>query len=250
MPDECVDFSKRRVRVLKKPKKRLVKEIFNARLARAQALPQGDGWIAAAYWNNETGRVISSLTTTWEVPPEPTTQSGQLIYLFNGITCYGADNAILQPVLQWGVSADGGGSYWAVASWYVHTSGDAFKTPLVRVNVADRLTGAIALSGTSGSAFSYNCEFLGLPGTSLHVLNVPELTWVSHTLEAYGAASCTDYPATTRSIFRNINIKAGDTVPEARWSTETRVKSCGQRVEVVNDSAAGGQVDIYYGSGA
>ena len=28
-------------------------------------------------------------------------------------------SAVLQPVLQWGVSAAGGGNYWAIASWYL-----------------------------------------------------------------------------------------------------------------------------------
>jgi hypothetical protein len=83
----------------------------------------GSGWIAYTYWNNGTGNSITSFETTWEVPPPPASDSGQLIYLFNGIQNYGSNYGILQPVLQWGTSPAGGGPYWAVASWYVTSLG-------------------------------------------------------------------------------------------------------------------------------
>jgi hypothetical protein len=247
MPDQCVDFSHARARLLHRAQKTMIKEVTNPDLSRPQAFAAEDGWIADAFWNNDSGQPISSLKTTWEVPPQPSQDSSQLIYLFNAITRFSDDNAILQPVLQWGVSADGGGNFWAVASWYVHTSGDAFKTPLVRVSTGDTVTGVMTVISQSGGFFSYNCQFEGIAGTSLHVLNIPELLWVSQTLEAYGAATCSAYPATTHTSFRNINIQTGTVVPTVHWSTETKVTSCGQRVNVVNDSAAGGQVDIYYG---
>src|SRR5262249_32942849 len=61
----------------------------------------GSGWITYASWTNNTGAPISLFSTTWVVPPAPATQSGQLIYLFNGIQNSGF---IYQPVLQWGSS--------------------------------------------------------------------------------------------------------------------------------------------------
>src|SRR5690349_2274233 len=45
----------------------------------------GSGWIVYADWSNATGNAITSFETSWTVPPEPTTQSGQTIFLFNGI---------------------------------------------------------------------------------------------------------------------------------------------------------------------
>jgi hypothetical protein len=89
----------------------------------------GAGWICATFWNNNTGSPFSVIRTTWSVPAFPTTESGQLIYLFNGLQVQvtGSNPAltglhILQPVLQWGVSPDGGGRNWAVASWFVGTT--------------------------------------------------------------------------------------------------------------------------------
>jgi hypothetical protein len=99
----------------------------------------GSGWIAYTYWNNGTGKSITSFKTRWVVPPAPVNDDGQLIYLFNGIQNYGYNYGILQPVLQWGASPAGGGSYWAVASWYVTSLGAAFYTPAVKVNPGDTL---------------------------------------------------------------------------------------------------------------
>ena len=80
----------------------------------------GSGWITFASWTNTTGTPASSFSTTWVIPDPQATQSGQVIFLFPGIQ---NETMIYQPVLQWGVSAAGGGNYWAVASWYVGGQG-------------------------------------------------------------------------------------------------------------------------------
>src|SRR5437016_3270931 len=105
----------------------------------------GSGWIAYAYWTNNTGHPVTRFATTWVVPPPPQTNHNQTIFLFNGI-----QNAtmIYQPVLQWGPSAAGGGAYWSVASWYVDgQGGPAFHTNLVRVNPGDVLLGVMTQTG-------------------------------------------------------------------------------------------------------
>jgi hypothetical protein len=202
----------------------------------------GSGWIAASYWNNTTRRAITSFRTTWQVPAEPSTSSGQLIYLFNGITRFSSNSAILQPVLQWGYSPDGGGPNWAVASWYVHTTGQAFYTPLVKANVGDTLVGVMTLTGRSGARFSYSSVFQGIAGTSLAVQDIDELLWCSETLEAYGITQCSDYPASRLTAFREISIEADNLAPNVAWEVENSVTDCGQRAEVVSNS----EVDIYY----
>ena len=98
----------------------------------------GTGWITYASWSNSTGTPVSSFSTQWYVPPAPIAEDGQIIFLFNGIQ---NSTMIYQPVLQWGVSAAGGGNYWAVASWYADgQGGPAFHSDLVRVNPGDLLT--------------------------------------------------------------------------------------------------------------
>jgi hypothetical protein len=127
----------------------------------------GSGWITYASWTNNTGSPISLFSTNWVVPPDPATQSGQTIFLFNGIQ---NSSMIYQPVLQWGPSAAGGGNYWAVASWYADgQGGPAFYSQLVQVNPGDVLTGIMTLTGQSPAGFSYNCEFQGIANTGLPV---------------------------------------------------------------------------------
>jgi hypothetical protein len=110
----------------------------------------GTGWIAYAHWLNTTGQPITNLRTIWKVPPAPTTQSGQIIFLFNGIDPTNPSDGILQPVLQWGISAAGGGPYWAVASWYVGGDGHAFHTTPIRVNTGDTVVGVMKATGPGG----------------------------------------------------------------------------------------------------
>jgi len=105
----------------------------------------GSGWIA--FSSCAPKGIITSFKTTWVVPPAPESDSGQLVYLFNGIQ---NSSMIYQPVLQWGQSPAGGGNYWAIASWYADgKGGPAFHSNLVRVEPGTELTGIITLTGDS-----------------------------------------------------------------------------------------------------
>ena len=105
----------------------------------------GSGWITYASWTRPAGQHVTLFRTTWVVPPPPATQSGQTVFLFNGIQ---NSSMIYQPVLQWGSSAAGGGNYWAVACWYADgQTGHSFYSTLVRVNPGQVLVGAMAMTG-------------------------------------------------------------------------------------------------------
>lgn len=206
----------------------------------------GNGWIAYGYWINDTGKPVTSFRTTWRVPPAPINSDGQTIFLFNGIDPSNPSAAILQPVLQWGNSFAGGGDYWSVASWYVLGNGQAFFTPLVKVNEGDQVVGVMKLTGQGNGTFSYTSEFEGIAGTTLPVLNVAELVWLNETLEVYGITDCSDYPDTDYTGMRHIAIQTGDTTPEVTWTHVDQVTDCGQHVVVASDSATDGEVDLYY----
>ncbi len=207
----------------------------------------GSGWISYAYWSNNSGNAINSFATTWVVPPEPSTQSGQTIFLFNGIQ---NSSMIYQPVLQFGPSAAGGGNYWAVASWYVDGQGGiANHGPLVRVNVGDVLVGIMTLTGSGPFGFDYDCEFQGL-NAGLTIQNVEQLTWACETLEAYGITACSDYPDTQETAFRGINMQTGGSGAPLAWTPVNGVTDCGQSCVVVSNSSSGGEVDIFYGDSA
>jgi hypothetical protein len=204
----------------------------------------GSGWIAYTSWTNNTGHPVTRFATTWVVPPAPSTDHGQTIFLFNGIQ---NSTMIYQPVLQWGPSAAGGGSYWAVASWYADgQGGTAFHSNLVRVNPGDVLVGVMTQTGHSGNQFSYNCEFTGIANTGLPITNVQELTWNIETLEAYGVQQCSDYPATNFTSFYAIDLQTSAGHPAITWGVSNAVTDCGQSARVVSNANPGGQVDIYY----
>jgi hypothetical protein len=206
----------------------------------------GTGWVTYAYWSNSTGTPLSSFSTQWYVPPAPIAEDGQVIFLFNGIQ---NQTMIYQPVLQWGVSAAGGGNYWAVASWYADgQGGPAFHTNLVPVNPGDLLTGVMTQTGQSGSNFSYGCVFEGIAGTSLPIQNVAQLTWCAETLEVYGIKGAPDYPVTFRTPMKAIDIKTGAVTPAVNWTADDAVTDCGQHTIIVGNSGNNGEVDLCYGT--
>jgi hypothetical protein len=209
----------------------------------------GSGWITYAWWTNATGTPLSYFSTTWVVPDPPASQSGQVIFLFPGIQ---NSTMIYQPVLQWGQSAAGGGNYWAVASWYVDGQGGlAYHSALVPVNPGDTLVGVMTLTGQSGSGFSYNCEFQGIPKASLAISNVEQLTWLAETLEVYGITKASDYPEAALTEMENISISTGSTHPAVTWTVTNAVTDTGQHTVVESNSSTAGVIDLnYYGDQA
>ena len=205
----------------------------------------GSGYITYAAWTNGTGRAISSFSTTWTVPPPPRTQSGQLLYLFNGLEDSPVTH-ILQPVLQWGVSPNGGGNSWAVASWWVDNSNNATKTPLVQVNPGDILVGVMTLLSQSGGSFSYSCEFSNISGTRMTVQGTTRWSWPWKTLECYRITQCPDYPDVNGTAMTGIDIKAGGVDVTPSWGAVNAVTDCGQHTVVVSNASPGGEVDLFY----
>jgi len=201
------------------------------------------GWICYASWTNDTGSPITEFKTSWVVPPEPATKGQQTIFLFNGIDPLNTSTGILQPVLQWGISAAGGGPYWAIASWYVAGDGHAYHTDLVRVGAGDRLQGVMTLASSQGGLFDYVSEFIGIAGTRLPVVGLPELVWCNETLEAYSVEQCSDYPATSKTTFGDISISTAAGPVAVTWTPQTNVSDCGQSA-VVN--AGAGTIDVNY----
>ncbi|WPV65207.1 hypothetical protein [Chitinophaga sp. LS1] len=207
--------------------------------------PLSSGWIAYTYWSNPVSTPISYFSTTWTVPPAPSTSNGQTIFMFNGLQ---NSSYILQPVLQWGPSAAGGGNYWAIANWYVDgSSGTAIFSNLVRVSAGTSLTGIMTLTGSSGSTYSYTSAFTGYSSINLSVSNIQKLYWAAESLEVYYPVVCTDYPNTTKTTFSNIQIQLqGGTQSALSWTVANAVTDCGQHASVVTNGTPNGVVDIYY----
>lgn len=178
------------------------------------AVPQKSGWVAYAHWYN-TGSPISYFITTWSVPPAPATYHGQTVFLFNSIEPAGG-NAILQPVLQYGPSAAGGGGYWAIASWYL-VGGQVFHTSLISVSVGASFQGVISLTGTSGGKYDYLSSFTGISGTALAANGADQLVWATETLESYNINASSDYPS-GQTIFSSIYLQTSSGTPSVTWT--------------------------------
>jgi len=62
--------------------------------------------------------------------------------------------SIIQPVLQWGSSAAGGGQYWAIASWFVGGAHTVYSD-LKQVSSGDTIYGNMTLDATSQKVGRY-----------------------------------------------------------------------------------------------
>lgn len=178
-------------------------------------------WICAGYCKVTSGS-IQVFRTTWTVPPNPTNQASQVIFLFSG--CQPADaSLILQPVLQWGdsgVDADGQddtGQFWTITSWLVGgPDGNANHCDYVRVNPGDVLTGVVTLVSSAEDGYVYSCEFENYPSTKLTTPPIPELVTCVAVLEAYECEhdetppydldSPSEYPASQSVQFDQITL--------------------------------------------
>ncbi len=210
-----------------------------------------EGWIENAEWHNEGSEPIISFTTSWVVPPEPSSKDSQILFLFNGMQPDSGEH-ILQPVLQWGESKAGGGNYWSIANWYADGQGGVaiYKTP-IQVSPGTVLQGVMTCTGQSASGYSYTCKFIGYPSIDITATDVPELTWAYETLECYELAQCSDYPDTELTAMYGIEIKIG--TPGAagsdaaiEWLTDVKFTDCGQSCEIVGNDSPGGAVYLYY----
>ena len=186
---------------------------------------------------------MSRFSTNWRVPSPPLSYTGQTLFLFNGIEP-GSFDTILQPVLQYGGSAAGGGTYWAVASWYV-TSATSFVSQLVPVNAGQLLTGTIRLVSNTNAQFSYSCEFKGISGTNLSINNIAQLMWCVEILEVYGVVQCSDFPNAPYTKLSRINIR-NEGVPAINWTIGNNQTDCGVQTTIVSDGAVNAAADVYY----
>jgi hypothetical protein len=164
-----------------------------------------NGWVEDS---QEGLSLNSSDNIDWEsgefyVPNAPSSNGGT-IFLFNGIAPT-AQNWILQPVLQYGPSAAGGGNYWAIASWFVGTGG-AWHSPLVTVNSGNTLYGYSEQTGNSNGVVDYTSEAKDLSTGAYSWISIwsSGLHWTvayEGVLEVYNVNSCSQLPSSNYAYF-------------------------------------------------
>ncbi|MBV8485111.1 MAG: hypothetical protein JO077_19875 [Verrucomicrobia bacterium] len=206
-----------------------------------------NGWVTFASWYNDTGTPVAYYVADWNVPPAPSTYDGQTIFLFNSIEP-ASGNAILQPVLQYGTSAAGGGEYWSVASWYVFKDNqDAYVTPLTYVSPGQFLGGQISLIKKKRALCTYKSDFYGIDASILTVRDIRQLVWCTGTLEVYGLDQCTDFPNTAYTEMYSVNIVlTNGYAPSMQWTVTNAATSCGVQTGIGYGGAVNAILDIYY----
>ncbi|KAF8310674.1 hypothetical protein DL93DRAFT_2230138 [Clavulina sp. PMI_390] len=200
------------------------------------------GWIAYAYWMNSVNSPINYFDTTWVVPPAPQrTTDGQLLFLFNSIETSTGDS-ILQPVLQWGVSAAGGGPYWSIATWF-GIGGHFLHSNLVTVKPGQVLQGIISLTGIGNVGYNYICYFNGL-GYRMSVTGSKQLMWATETFEVYNIQSKSDFPLGS-TMFSNIHLRTIAGYPSVFWWTDSSTQDDVEAL-VSRQGSNGGAIQIVY----
>ncbi|KAF7313105.1 hypothetical protein MKEN_00996400 [Mycena kentingensis (nom. inval.)] len=213
--------------------------------AKNTTIPAQSGWISFVSWLDTSTDPIDPIEifkAEWDVPPLPAVYSGQTIFMFPGLEPDSFDS-IVQPVLQYGVSAIGGGRFWARASWYVFGNSQFFSDGLVPVNPGTHLTGSINFvppqqsPGTYFSKFEFDGTHIA---TTLAVDHVPKMTWAAIALEAYNIASPSNYPV-GQSVFTYTLIKRVSDLGTVPWSI-TNDPADGISMRVLDSSAINGDV--------
>ena len=86
------------------------------------------------YASITTGAAFGQIYSEWDVPPAPTNNDGQTVYLFNGLEDINDVVTIIQPVLGWNSDY---ASAWGIASWNCCENGTVVEANLMM----DRATG-------------------------------------------------------------------------------------------------------------
>ena len=156
----------------------------------------GHSWIE--YASIHTSANYGQIVAEWDVPPAPTSNDGQIVYLFNGLEQYSGDVTIIQPVLGWNADY---GSAWGIASWNCCKKGTVQEATPKPVNPGDQLEGYVyntCVAGTTkcgswviGIVDEQNGNF-----SQLNTSNFGQtFNWAfGGVLEVYYITKCSDYP--------------------------------------------------------
>lgn len=170
-------------------------------------VPVGDGTSAPPYIGHSwieyssihTGANYGQIYAEWDVPAAPTSNDGQVVFLFNGLEAYSGDVTIIQPVLGWNSDY---GSAWSIASWNCCENGSVQEATPAHVNPGDHLRGYVFNNCSAGTT---KCGSWDIVIEDLQNGNYSELLDSSNfgqkfdwafgaVLEVYYITQCSDYP--------------------------------------------------------
>jgi hypothetical protein len=171
--------------------------------------PVISGWLE--YVSTTTTTSYGEISATWTVPPLPASDDHQTLFFFPGFEDTNSEDnlSIVQPVLQFGTSIAGGGTYWAIASWNCCMTGSAWYSHLVKVNPGDTIFGAITSRCKKGLNYCADWKVITedqITGKRTILSKTPAAGQVwnwgfSAVAEVYGVTQCSDWPANDSLVF-------------------------------------------------
>jgi hypothetical protein len=201
-----------------------------------------NSWVEQAEDSDSSGFV--TFTGYWGVPSSPTTTTdGQTIFLWIGEDANSAGSSdLIQPVLQWGSTAAGGGTYYAIASWYVYNSGlSVVYSTLKTASWGDVIEGSMSFQGCGGrgTCNTYVTTTDTTTSTST-TYNAPvgKFDYGFIVLEVDNVVSCNDYPGYGVTYFYSLaqTDSSGSHTPS--WSGSVFINDgCGESVSVSSSSS-------------
>ena len=175
----------------------------------SQIVPSTGGWIVDVeeFITLQSGNNLDRVSGNWQVPQNPAS-NGATVFLFNGLEPDG-QAGIIQPVLQWGSSAAGGGNWWGIASWGLFPDG-TYISPLEGVNAGDTINGYTAVVAQNGDWLQWTInatdETTGAWTSQGVYTGGYKWDWAyGAVLEAYNVTTCPDFPGGSagQAVFTN-----------------------------------------------
>jgi len=162
----------------------------------------GHSWIE--YASISTTANYGAVYSEWDVPAAPTSNDGQVVYLFNGLEQRSGDVTIIQPVLGWNADY---GSAWGIASWNCCKKGTVQEATPAPVNPGDHLFGSTYNNCSAGTTkcSSWTIYTGDLENGNSSVLVTSNFgqtfNWAfGGVLEVYYITQCSDYPPATNYL--------------------------------------------------
>jgi hypothetical protein len=163
------------------------------------------------YASTTTSSSFGELIAEWNVPPTPTANNGQTVYLFPGMEDYADVVTIIQPVLGWNSDF---ASAWGIASWNCCKSGTVFEATPTRVNPGDTILGYMFDTCASGTLSCPTWDIVTYDltlGRYSELLNTSSqgqtFNWAfAGALEVYNIAQCANYPPNGSISFYDVNL--------------------------------------------
>jgi len=169
----------------------------------------GHAWVE--YASATTTMSYGYLYAYWTVPPAPSTNDGQTVYLFPGMEDYKDVVTIIQPVLGWNSDY---ASAWGIASWNCCASGTVFEAPPQPVKSGDTILGYMFDTCASGTLSCPTWDIVTWDTTSgkfSELINTSSqgqtFNWAfAGALEVYNIVQCGDYPSNGSISFHDLGL--------------------------------------------